>query len=75
MPFENVPAEERASQGQKRLMDVSPLLIPNAQAAELVQPGESPLYDPSPSAEAATVLGVAHREQRQDAASTQTLPD
>jgi hypothetical protein len=75
MPFESVPAEESAGQGQKRFVYVCPFLIANSQAAELVQPSERPLHYPAPSAQPAAMFGVTHREQRHDAAFTQTLAD
>jgi hypothetical protein len=33
---QKVPADERTAEQQQRLMNISPLLIPNAQAAKLV---------------------------------------
>lgn len=56
-------------------MDVGTLLIADAQSAKLVEPGKGSLHDPSPSTEATAVFGLAHREQRHDAAVAQTLPD
>ena len=56
-------------------MDVGPLLVADAQSAKLVKPGEGSLHNPSPSAEPTAVFGLAHREQRHDAAVAQTLPD
>ena len=50
VPFENVPAEESARQGQKRFMDVGALFIAYAQAAKLIEPRESPFNHPAPSA-------------------------
>jgi hypothetical protein len=55
-------------------MDVGPLFIANAQAAKLIEPGEGPFYNPSPSAEPAAMLGVAPGEPRYDVAGMQTLP-
>ena len=56
-------------------MDVGSLLVPDSQPTKLVEPGKGPLHDPSPAAEATAVLGVAHREQRQDAPVAQTSTD
>ena len=56
-------------------MDVGTFLVADAQSAKLVQPGKAPFHDPSPSTEAAAVLCVAHRKQREDAPVAQTLPD
>jgi hypothetical protein len=43
-------------------MDVATFFVANAQAAELVEPRESSLHYPAPSAESTTVISVAHRE-------------
>ena len=43
-------------------MDVGTLLVADTQSAKLVKPGKATLHNPPPSAEAATVLGVPHRE-------------
>ena len=56
-------------------MNVRPLLVANAPPAELIRPSEGPLHDPAPSAQSATVFGVALGEPRYNAAGTQTLPD
>jgi hypothetical protein len=56
-------------------VDVSPFFVANAQPPELIQPGEGSFHYPAPSAQSAAMLGVAHREQRDDAAGTQTLAD
>jgi hypothetical protein len=54
---------------------VSPLFVPNAQPAELIQPGEGSFYNPPPAAQSAPVSGSAHREQCHNVAGAQTLPD
>jgi hypothetical protein len=56
-------------------MNVGSPLVTDAKAAELIEPGECSLHYPAPSPQSAAVLGVAHRQQRQDAAVAQTLPD
>jgi len=56
-------------------MDIRSLLIAHAQSPKLIQPGEGPLYYPSPSAQPAAVSSVAHSEQWQNAPFTQTLTD
>jgi len=33
-----LPADERTSKGEERLVDVGALVIPDAEAAELIQP-------------------------------------
>ena len=47
MPFESVPAEESASQGQKRITDVGPLFVANTQAAKLIKPTRKSVQPPS----------------------------
>ena len=68
--LQSVPAKESTGQGKKRLMDVGPLFIANAQSAKLIQPSEGSFHYPPPSTQPAAMLGVTHREQRHDAAVT-----
>jgi hypothetical protein len=56
-------------------MNVGSLFVANPKSAKLIKPSKSPLDDPTPLAEAAAVLRVAHRKQGKNAAFTQTLPD
>lgn len=49
-------------------MDVGPLFVAHAQAAELVQPGERPLHDPAPAAQSTAMFSVALRKKRDDVA-------
>ncbi len=56
-------------------MDIGPFLVADAQSAELTQPGKGAFYHPPPSAQSATVLGVALCQERQNMPGTQTLPD
>ena len=56
-------------------MNVRPFFVAHAQSPKLIQPGERPLHDPSPSPQSATMFGVALRKKRHDASVTQTLPD
>jgi hypothetical protein len=56
-------------------MKVCPLFVAHPQSAELIQPGESSLHYPAPSAQAAAIFGVALRKKRHDAALTQASPD
>ena len=56
-------------------MDVRPLFIPHAKTTELVQPSEGAFDDPAPSSQPAAMFRIAHSEQRQDVASTQSLTD
>jgi len=56
-------------------MDVASFVVPDSQPTKLVEPSKATLHNPSPSAEATAVLGVAHREQGQDTPVVQALPD
>ena len=56
-------------------MDVGPLVVADTEASKLIEPGKCPLDDPAPSSQTAAVLGTAHRQQRQDAASSQPGSD
>jgi hypothetical protein len=40
-------------------MDIDPLLVTHTQPTKLVQPSESSLYHPSPSAKSTAVFGIA----------------
>jgi hypothetical protein len=56
-------------------MDVDPLLVPNTQAAKLIQPSESALDNPSPSSKATTMFCVAFSEKGDDISRAQVVPD
>jgi hypothetical protein len=75
VPLQDIPAKESASQGQKRFMDVGPLLIANSQPTKLIKPREGSLHNPSPSAQSTAMISVSFGEPRHDVAGTQTLPD
>ena len=75
MPFESVPAEESAGQGQKRFMNVGAFFVANSQPSELVQPSEGSLHHPAPSPQSTAMFGVTLGKHRHDAAGTQTFPD
>jgi hypothetical protein len=51
-------------------VDVGPLVVPDAQAAVLIQPRERALHHPPP--QAADMLRAAHGHQRENAACSQT---
>ena len=75
MLLQGVPAQENAGKGQKRLVDVGPLLVANPQAAKLIKPSEGSFHHPAPSPQSTAMFGVALGEPRNDVATTQTLPD
>ena len=54
-------------------MHIRPFLIPQAKTTELVYPREGAFHDPAPSSQTAAVLRIAHCEERQDVASTQSM--
>ena len=56
-------------------MDVGPLVIPQAQAAKLVEPRKRALDDPPPPAEATAVVRAAHRQPRHDVTGPETAPN
>jgi len=56
-------------------MNVGSLLVADPKSAKLVQPGERPFHDPTPTPQTAAVLDVTHCKKRHNAAFTQTLPD
>jgi hypothetical protein len=72
---QEAPADQSATQGQECLVNVRPLFVAHPQPPELIQPGEGPFHDPSPSPQSAAMFGVALRKKRDDASVTQTLPD
>jgi len=41
---------------------IGPFLISHAKTAKLIQPCDGTLYDPAPSAEAATMFRITHRK-------------
>ena len=56
-------------------MNVGPLVVADTEASKLIEPGKCPLDDPAPSSQTAAVQRAAHRQQRQDAASSQPGSD
>jgi hypothetical protein len=56
-------------------VNVGPLLVSNTQPTKLIQPSESSLHDPAPSAQPTAMFGVALCQPRHDVPGTQTLPD
>ena len=56
-------------------MDVGPPVIAHAQVAELVQPRERPLDNPTPLSPAAAMLPSAHGQQWADVAGSKPPSD
>jgi hypothetical protein len=54
---------------------VGSLFVANTQSPKLIEPGEAPFDNPTPSAQPTSVFCIAHREQRHDVAGMKTLPD
>jgi hypothetical protein len=67
-----LPANQRAPEREKRLVDVGPLVVTDAQAAKLTEPGEGAFHDPSPPAQATPMLYAAHSQQGHDVTRPQT---
>src|SRR4030095_7020881 len=63
-----MPADQRTAEREERLVDVSPLGVPNPQPAKLIEPRKRPLHDPPPPAQTAPVRGATHGEPRYDIA-------
>ena len=45
---QELPADQRTPEGEERLVDLCPLVVADAEAAELVEPRKRPLNDPAP---------------------------
>src|SRR6476660_679627 len=73
-PAQRLPANQRAPERKKRLMDVGSLVIAHAQAAKLTEPGKGALDDPPPSAQATPMRRAAHGQPRHDVTSPETAP-
>ena len=56
-------------------MDVGPLVVADAQASELMEPGKRPLHDPAPPAEATPVRRAALRDMRENPTGSQFVAD
>jgi hypothetical protein len=72
--LQRVESNESAPDCEERKVSISPALPANAQPAEVVQPGQRPLYHPSRLAQT-TAMGAADlRQQRANAACSQPAP-
>ena len=67
---QGMPTDQRTRQREKRLVDVSSFIVTDAETAELIQPCERPLDDPTPLSQAAAVCRATHRQQGQNATSS-----
>ena len=56
-------------------MDVGPFVVADAEASELIEPGEGVLHDPAPATHATPMLGAAHGQQGHDVASSKATPN
>jgi hypothetical protein len=54
-PRQGLPADQCAPQRQERLVDVSPFLVADVQAAKLTQPRKRPFHYPAPASQATAV--------------------
>jgi hypothetical protein len=64
--LKEVPADERATQVEERLMNVMPSFIPNAQAAKAVEPCAGALNNPAIATQLLTRLNAASCDARRD---------
>jgi len=74
-PAQRLPTNQCTAEREERFVNVGPLVVADTEASKLIEPGKCPLDDPAPSSQTAAVLGTAHRQQRQDAASSQPGSD
>jgi hypothetical protein len=75
LTLQEIPADQHASERQKCLVHICSFFIPQAKTTELVHPREGAFHDPAPSSQTAAVFRIAHCEQRQDVAGTQSTTD
>src|SRR5579864_4796220 len=52
---QEAPADQSATQGQERLVNVRPLFVAHPQSPKLIQPGEGPFDHPAPSPQSAAI--------------------
>src|SRR4051794_40441255 len=67
-------ANDRGPKAEECLLDLRQTIEATPQAAKAVQPGESPLHEPTRDSQAAAVLGAALRQDRCDPHPTQQRP-
>jgi hypothetical protein len=72
---QRLPANQRAPEREGRRVDVGPLVVADAQATELVEPGKRPFHDPPPPTQATPMLRAAHGQQGRDVTSSETAPN
>jgi hypothetical protein len=68
------PANQRASQGEKRFMNVSSPLVADPQPAPLRQPGQGPFHHPAVETQATPALCAALGQHGRDPSRSQLLP-
>src|SRR6266852_8508452 len=72
---QELPADQRTAEGEKRLVDVGPLVVTHAEAAKLIQPGKRTLDHPPPPAQAAAVHRATPRDERANPTRAQPAPN
>src|SRR5262249_40063874 len=70
-----LPADQRAPERQKRLMDVGPFVVADAQTPKLIEPGKRPLDDPPPAPQATAMRRAAPRDEGYYPPVSQSLSD
>jgi len=69
--FQEVPADENASEGEKSFMKVIESFVTDLEATKLMQPRDRTLDDPTGFAQAATMFGIAFGNDGLDGEGTQ----
>src|SRR5262249_25305602 len=72
--FRESEANERAGQGQERLMNIISAFGPNPELPLRMQPRQRPLHDPTVDPQSAAMLGAAPPEERLDPRRRQHPP-
>jgi hypothetical protein len=71
--LKEVTADDKASESEKRFMDVIAPFVTGTQPAHLMEPTDRPFDHPSVNAQAAAMFGISFRQDRSDATLPQGL--
>ena len=72
---QGMPTDQSAPEREEGLVNVGPLVVADAKAAKLAEPGKRTFHHPPPSTQSACVLRSGNGEQREDMAGSQIAPD
>jgi hypothetical protein len=70
-----MPTDERTPERDERLVNIGSLVVADAQAPKLIQPGERALDHPPPPAQAGPMFTAPFGEARHDVPQSETAPD